>query len=297
METLSYNSPAMLWGMALAAIPILIHLLFRRRFRRIDWAPMHYLKISIQRNRRRVRLEQLLLLLLRTALVLLLFYLVARPVMHAQGLGAWLGGRSRSSQLIVLDDSLSMGYRDGGRSAWEHAQELAGKVLETIGPKDRFTLVLASQPKTPLVREVELTNPEEMAQLIAKLRPAETFTAWAPVFEAVDELLDSGSYPIRELTVITDLRRPGWEDSLAPLGGRWASQQLQMRIFNVDGSTSPTETPPTSISGRVSYLLTSPSGAQTPFAVLPHDLFDLAQVDSPPSQPYSPDLHHLTYAG
>ena len=233
METLSYNSPAMLWGMALAAIPILIHLLFRRRFRRIDWAPMHYLKISIQRNRRRVRLEQLLLLLLRTALVLLLFYLVARPVMHAQGLGAWLGGRSRSSQLVVLDDSLSMGYRDGGRSAWEHAQELAGKVLETIGPKDRFTLVLASQPKTPLVREVELTNPEEMAQLIAKLRPAETFTAWAPVFEAVDELLDSGSYPIRELTVITDLRRPGWEDSLAPLGGRWASQQLQMRIFNV----------------------------------------------------------------
>ncbi len=73
--------------------------------------------------------------------------------------------------------------------------------------------------------------------------------------------------------------------------------QAQVRIFNVDGSTSPTETPPTSISGRVSYLLTSPSGAQTPFAVLPHDLFDLAQVDSPPSQPYSPDLHHLTYAG
>jgi hypothetical protein len=115
METLSYLSPAMLWGMALAAVPILIHLLFRRRFRRIDWAPMHYLKISIQRNRRRVRLEQLLLLILRTALVLLLFFLVARPVMHAQGLGNWLGGRSRTSQLIVLDDSLSMGYSDGGR--------------------------------------------------------------------------------------------------------------------------------------------------------------------------------------
>ena len=131
MDTLSYLSPAMLWGMALASIPVLIHLLFRRRFRRIDWAPMHYLKISIQRNRRRVRLEQLLLLILRTALVLLLFFLVARPVMHAQGLGNWLGGSSRTSQLIVLDDSLSMGYRDGGRSAWEQAQELARKVLET----------------------------------------------------------------------------------------------------------------------------------------------------------------------
>jgi hypothetical protein len=233
MDSISYLSPAMLWGMALAAIPIIIHLLFRRRFRRIEWAPMHYLKLSIQRNRRRVRLEQLLLLILRTALVLLLFFLVARPVIHAAGLGGWLGGRSRSSQLILLDNSLSMGYRDGGRSAWEQAQALAVKLLETVGPKDRFTLVLASQPKTPLLREVELTNPEETAQLIARQQPAETFTAWAPVFEAVDELLDSGSYPIRELTVITDLRRPGWEDSLAELGGRWAAQQLQMRVFNV----------------------------------------------------------------
>ena len=233
MDSISYLSPAMLWGLALAAVPIIIHLLFRRRFRRIDWAPMHYLKLSIQRNRRRVRLEQLLLLILRTALVLLLFFLVARPVIHAAGLAGWLGGRSRTSQLILLDDSLSMGYRDDGRSAWQQAQTLAAKLLETVGPKDRFTLVLASQPKSPLLREVELTNPEETAQLIAKQQPAETFAAWGPVFEAIDELLDSGSYPIRELTVITDLRRPGWEDSLAELGGRWASQQLQMRVFDV----------------------------------------------------------------
>ena len=63
---ISFLNSAALWGLALASIPIIIHLLFRRRFRRIDWAPMHYLKLSIQRNRRRIRLEQLLLLLLRT---------------------------------------------------------------------------------------------------------------------------------------------------------------------------------------------------------------------------------------
>ena len=78
MNALTFLNSPLLWGLALAAIPIIIHLLFRRRFRRIDWAPMHYLKLSIQRNRRRVRLEQLLLLLLRTLIVLLLFFL-ARP--------------------------------------------------------------------------------------------------------------------------------------------------------------------------------------------------------------------------
>ena len=233
MSSLSFFSPAMLWGLLLAAVPIIIHLLFRRRFRRIGWAPMHYLKISIQRNRRRIRLEQLLLLLLRTALVLLLFFLVARPMMHAQGLGNWLGGRSRTSQLVVLDDSLSMDYRAAGRSAWRQAQELASKIVETVGPKDRLTLVLASQPKAPLLNDVELTNREEFTQLIARLQPAESFVAWAPVFEEADKLLNSGAYPIRELTLITDLRRAGWEDSLAALGSRWDGQQLKMRIFNV----------------------------------------------------------------
>ena len=204
----------MLWGLALAAIPMIIHLLFRRRFRRIDWAPMHYLKLSIQRNRRRIRLEQLLLLLLRTAPVLLLFFLVARPMMHASGLGSWLGGSSRTSHLVILDDSLSMGFRDAGRSAWRRRRSWPTKLVETIGPKDRFTLVLASQPKAPLLADVELTNRDETARLIADLQPSEAFVAWAPVFEQADKLLNAGAYPIRELTVITDLRRAGWVDSL-----------------------------------------------------------------------------------
>ena len=98
MNTITFLSQPLLWGLLLASVPIIIHLLFRRRFRRIDWAPMKYLKLSIRRNRRRIRIEQLLLLLLRTALVLLLFFLVARPVMHAESLGRWLGSRGRMNQ-------------------------------------------------------------------------------------------------------------------------------------------------------------------------------------------------------
>ena len=235
MESLSFLTPPLLWGMSLAAIPIIIHLLFRRRFRRVDWAPMHYLKLSIQRNRRRVRIEQLLLLLLRTLLILLLFFFVARPVIHAAGLGKWLGGRSRTSQILLIDDSLSMGYREGGRSAFDRAKELAATLLDSIGAKDRFTLVLASQPKQPLLREVELTNRDEAAQLIATLEPTDTFISWEPVVQALDELIQSGAYPIREVTLITDLRRAGWDETISPIGNRWTSQQIEMRIFDAGG--------------------------------------------------------------
>src|SRR5271156_4749949 len=103
MDSLSFLNPMLLWGLVLASIPLIIHLLFRRKFRRVDWAPMRYLKLSMQR----IRLEQLLLLLLRTLAILLLFFLVARPLLHASGLGSWLSGRSRASQILVVDDSLS----------------------------------------------------------------------------------------------------------------------------------------------------------------------------------------------
>ena len=96
---------------------------------------MRYLKLSIQRNRQRIRLEQLLLLLLRTLAILLLFFLVARPLLHASGLGSWLSGRSRASQILVVDDSLSMGYLDAGRSALDRAQDVAVSVVAAVGRK------------------------------------------------------------------------------------------------------------------------------------------------------------------
>ena len=77
---------------------------------------MHYLKLTIQRNRRRIQLEQLLLLLLRIALPVLLFFFLARPVINPTGLEQWLGTGGRSSQVVLIDDSLSMGYAAGERA-------------------------------------------------------------------------------------------------------------------------------------------------------------------------------------
>ena len=84
-------NPLLAWGMLLGLIPLIIHLLNRRRFRRVEWAPMRYLKLTVERNRRRIEIEQLLLLLLRIALLVLLFFLLARPVLNPTGLEHWLG--------------------------------------------------------------------------------------------------------------------------------------------------------------------------------------------------------------
>jgi Lipoprotein LpqB beta-propeller domain/Sporulation and spore germination len=73
--------------------------------------------------------------------------------------------------------------------------------------------------------------------------------------------------------------------------------QADVRILNVDGSTSPSEASPRPVSGPVSGLATSPVGSQHPYAVQQRGLFDLAQSDTNVSQLLTQRLRHLTYAG
>src|SRR6476469_6602929 len=97
----TFLSPLLIWGTLLGAIPLIIHLLNRRRFRRVEWSPMRHLKLTIRRNRRRIQVEQLLLLLLRIALPVLLFLFLARPVLRPTGLERWFVGGGRTSQVVL----------------------------------------------------------------------------------------------------------------------------------------------------------------------------------------------------
>src|SRR5687767_946296 len=156
---MAFLSPILLWCLALASVPIIIHLLNRRRFRLTDWAPMKYLKLTIKTNRRRMRIEQFLLLAVRTLAVIALIVAIARPVLSATGLGSWLGSRGRAARLIVIDDSLSMGYQvDGRRSAFDSAKEAANQLIKSVGPQDSFTLLTTSAPDAPVLRDAHLDD-------------------------------------------------------------------------------------------------------------------------------------------
>jgi hypothetical protein len=194
---------------------------------------MHYLKLTIQKNRRRIRIEQLLLLLLRTVLILLLFFLLARPVMHAAGLSGWLGGRSATSQILLVDDSLSMQLKDRGKSAFDRALELADSIVRDVQQRDRFTLAVTSRPANPILREVETSERDPLLQAVKELEPSESYTSWEPTLTAVEDLINGATYPIRELTIITDMRRAGWDKPLTELSNRWLASRVRVRLMDV----------------------------------------------------------------
>src|SRR5215831_11129698 len=103
MFDLFLNPAYLVAGTALVSLPIVIHLINRMRFKRVRWAAMEFLLKSQKRNRRRLILEQLILLALRCLLVLLAVLLVSRYLFSFA-----IFEPQNTLHVIVLDDSLSM---------------------------------------------------------------------------------------------------------------------------------------------------------------------------------------------
>src|SRR5437763_15197079 len=94
-------------GLIAVSIPIIIHLLNKRKFEKVVWAAMRFLKVSVEQNQRRIQIEDMLLLALRCLLLLLLGLALARPTIKSFGGGGWFG-QQKVTAVVLLDNSYSM---------------------------------------------------------------------------------------------------------------------------------------------------------------------------------------------
>jgi hypothetical protein len=143
-----FGNLAMLGWLAAAAAPLLIHLWSRRRHREVPWAAVAFLLAAIRKNSRRIRLEQWLLLAVRTLIILLVVLAVAEPY------GSEFAGGIASQpthRVLVIDASLSMACREGDVSRLDRAKQLAIDVVNESGAGDTFSVVAMADPPRVLV--------------------------------------------------------------------------------------------------------------------------------------------------
>src|SRR5690242_2504841 len=122
---LGFANLPMLAGLGAASIPIILHLLNKRKFREERWAAMRFLLAAIRKNQRRIRLEQWLLLAVRTLLVVCVVMAMAKPFLER--FIPILPGQ-RTHRVLVLDGSLSMGTKSGESTRFEQAKDLAARL-------------------------------------------------------------------------------------------------------------------------------------------------------------------------
>ncbi len=149
-------SPLFLWaGAGLVSIPILIHILNRRRFKVVSWAAMEFLLRAMKKNRRRLRFEQLILLATRCAVLLFLGLALSRPLGCSESSLADLAGRKTGLHVIVIGNGYSMAYeagRAGARTHLDQAKIIAKALIHRLSSGgESVAIISASSPPREII--------------------------------------------------------------------------------------------------------------------------------------------------
>lgn len=204
-------------GAALTAVPILIHLLNRRRVRVVRWAAMTWLLAALKRHQRRLKLENWLILALRVAAVLLLGIALARPVLTDSAL-AGLAGQKRSVYLL-LDTSASTGARREARSVSDAVKAEAALVLESLSAEDAFAVVVSNDTREEagsgrsasvlVPRTAGSSSVDRAKELVAALPVREAPADWVGALDATARQLADEDVN-RQVVVVSDLTARDW---------------------------------------------------------------------------------------
>ena len=218
-------------GAAAVAAPIIIHLLNRRRFKKINWAAMDFLLEAQRLNRRRVKLEEIILLLLRCLAMILIGLMIARPSLDINVSGLLKAGQTE--RVIVLDDSLSMATIGQQGSPINKASEILQKGIKSLSnnnSQDIFTVVRTTDPNKFAPNGLPLTESsitdllDEFKNIKATDLRGDLHSALTTVAKSFDS--EKASFA-KVVYLFTDLRRMDWESSTKSGSDKGVVQTLQ----------------------------------------------------------------------
>jgi hypothetical protein len=139
---LGFVNPALLWGVLAAAIPVAIHLFFRRRPRPTPFPAIDFILRARRETERRLRLKKLLLFVARTLVLAAIALAIARPRLESPAAAAAPIAQGPRATAIVLDASGSMRYRLGGKALFERARADALGALASLGSEEPATAIV-----------------------------------------------------------------------------------------------------------------------------------------------------------
>ncbi|KPK05108.1 MAG: hypothetical protein AMS20_07340 [Gemmatimonas sp. SG8_28] len=191
---IGFLNPLLLVGLALAGLPPLLHLLGRRQPPTVEFPALRYLSAAEREHSRRLKLRNLLLMLLRIAMIALVVLAAARPVVRT-GAG---GSHPPTSLVLIVDNSLSSGAVVGGRTVLDSLRRRALDVLERAGPDDRLWLMVADGIPERVTVDAARSRLGALAAWPVRLDLGDA------VRVAAAALAEAG--PPREIVVVSDLQ-------------------------------------------------------------------------------------------
>jgi hypothetical protein len=197
--------PLFLFGLAAAALPVLIHLLNRRKLKRVQFPAVRFILLSQKRISRSYRLRHWILLALRTLAIVFLALLLANPIFQT-GAGLFAGG-GPVALVVLLDNSLSMRWSGDG-NGFKQAKDAARLLISALSDGDRAAIVPTNLSGDESFR---LTGQKDV--LLRELDGIEIADGTANLNLALTKAYELLQQPAgqKEIRLITDMGLTGWD--------------------------------------------------------------------------------------
>ncbi|MEI6809709.1 MAG: BatA domain-containing protein [bacterium] len=221
---MTFIQPTLLWALPAVAIPVVIHLLNRLRFRSVKWAAMMFLLSATRSASRRARLRHYLILACRTGIVLAIVLAASRPL--AGGAFAAFCGGTPDAVIVLLDRSASMETTDPQTrsSRRERALRLFTEAAGRLRKAGRFVLI------ENVMRTPQEVGAGQMLEGLLLTGPTDTAADLPAMFRAAASYIVENRPGRTEIWVASDLQKNNWH----PDSAEWRTINAQLAALPED---------------------------------------------------------------
>lgn len=221
-----FLNPLYLIGLAAAGIPIIIHLLIIRKNKTIEFSSIRFLKELQKSQIRRLKLKQILLLILRTLLIAFVVLAFSRPVIKSSL--PFFSNYSNLSAIVILDNSFSMDISDEKGNRFRQAKRFAENFLQNLKDGDQISLIFTTdrEHSNGFVKDFDFIR-EQIARNQISLFPS----SFEQALRFAQNEMDNASNLARQVMIISDFQKTAllpFNDSLKLFDSKVAVQFVQI---------------------------------------------------------------------
>lgn len=192
---------------AAVAVPLILHLLQRHQGPRVIFPAVRYLRRAEREHARKIKLRQLLLMLLRVAALVLIAVAAARPFLRSGG-----AGHEPTAVVIILDNSMSSSLVRGERRVLDELKDRALATLARAGADDRFWLLRAGAAWEPALPGDAVTTAARVRETLPTAASADLV---ASISRAQTILQQAAAGRAPEIQLLSDLQSSNWRGEAA----------------------------------------------------------------------------------
>ncbi|QDU78476.1 hypothetical protein Pla110_01800 [Polystyrenella longa] len=240
---MSFLGSLFLWALPLAAIPVVIHLLRRRQREVVSWGAMQFLAPEIIHQRRMKRIDELILMILRTLVILGIILAIAQPMVSS---GLFGFGTVQEEVVLIIDVSLSTDLEQQNQTLFDELKIAVNEELDELNDGTQLRVLLAGERPDwlyPAALELSSDTRSRLKQDLNKLEPTMASANLGATLMLSMETEPEQDVYLRKIKLFTDGFAEGWEADSNTLWQKIRHQQERAAISTSIQVWTPSVTP------------------------------------------------------